>query len=119
MFGFLNSLIGGRQAGAPAPAPNLGGGSDFAAQLAQLAQQNNFGSGMIGGLPEAMQNLPETKVNTKKPEGAPEQSGFDKFFGGIDSTLSSPSKTLLIGGLGQIDPRLALAGLLTSGFMNR
>ena len=116
--------IGGKQLGGMAPAPSLGGGSsDFAQQLSQLAQQNNFGhGGMIGGLPQAMQNLPQgdgAKVNEKKTVEAPEQSGFGKFFGNIDSTLSSPSKTLGIGALGQIDPKLALAGLLASGFWNQ
>lgn len=125
MGSFGSQLIGGKQLGAPAPAPNFGGGLDFSKQLAELAQQNNFGhGGMIGGLPQAMQNLPESpKVNDKKPspvvEETPEQSGFGGFLGNIDSTLSSPSKTLGIGLLGRMHPNLALAGLLASGFMNR
>lgn len=133
MASIFKTLIGEKQLGGMAPPPmmgrsnGVGGNADI---LAQLAQQNNFGQGgMIGGLPQAMQNLPETagtpKINSKDKapssviEENPEQSGFGKFFGNLDSTLSSPSKTLGIGALGQINPYVGLAALLASGFMNQ
>lgn len=99
--------IGGKQLGGIAPPPMLGGGQSVDA-ISRLARENNFGQGgMIGGLPPS------------PPQETPEPSGFGKFFGNLDKTLSSPSKTLLIGGLGQVDPKLALAGLLASGFMRQ
>lgn len=122
MASVMQRLIGGKQIGAPAPAPMLGGTHGVggnADAIAQLAMQNNFGQGgMIGGLPGAMQNLPEGGSEVP-PKETQEPSGLGKFFGNLDSTLSSPSKTLGIGALGQIDPRLALAGLLASGFWNQ
>ena len=118
--------MGGKQLGGMAPAPMLGGGPGVGVDsISQLARENNFGQGgIIGGLPQAMQNLPQSadqKVNEKKPvtDETSGQSGFGGFLGNIDSTLSSPSKTLGIGLLGRMHPNLALAGLLASGFWNQ
>lgn len=121
----FQQLFGGQQVAPAAPAPQLGGTTGVGGDaLSRLAERNNFGSGavgsgIIGGLPEAMQNLPQGLPPGTQGIQPEEPSGFGKFFGNIDSTLSSPSKTLGIGALGQIDPRLAMAGLLASGFIRQ
>lgn len=129
----FQQLFGGQQVAPAAPAPQLGGTTGVGGDaLSRLAERNNFGSGIIGGLPEAMQNLPTQQIGAATPSMADmaaennfggsepqKQGGIGQFFGNIDSTLQSPAKTLGIGALGQIDPRLAMAGLLASGFIRQ
>ena len=134
---------GSVQGGAPAPAPMgmppglLGGDSmktlsaptqtpttDIAG-LAQSASQSDPPLAMpMEGPPEGPPQPYGEYGKPGGPSGPPQtetpQSGFgDKlggFFGNIDNTLQSPSKTIGLGLLGNIDPRLGYAGLLASGF---
>ena len=139
----LKTLFGEKQLGAPAAAPQFGGqgggllgqqsGPEGLMRILANAGQNPF----MGGIEALQGQNPElfakpqvaTPVPTKNEQfGPPDElfeSGPDKKAGikgflsqfgkGIDETLSSPSKQLGIGLLGQIDPRLSLAGLLAGG----
>ena len=129
----LPSIIGGKQLGGQAPAPNLGQGllgqqmspEELMKLLTMTEQGNNFGG--IGAVQNQVPELFKPKGPPFETKGPPESlktgpekkegiKGFLSQFGkGIDSTLSSPSQQLGIGLLGQIDPRLSLAGLLAGG----
>ena len=105
-------LIGGKQIGAPAPAPQLGGGPLLGRNPLEVMQQQTppdlltppSMAGMLGEAPPA---------DTTSDE---QVGGFDKFFNNLDSTLNSPSKALGLGLLGRVNPALGVGGLLMSGF---
>jgi len=134
MLASFGSSLGGGQLGdiappfQPGPSPGLLGGPPPQANpaigmpdiagLAQSASQSDPALAM------PMEGPPQPYGQPGGPSGPPQdetpQSGFgDKlggFFGNIDNTLQSPSKTIGLGLLGNIDPRLGYAGLLASGF---
>jgi hypothetical protein len=78
------------------------------------------GNGFVG--PPTLENDPTqfTPPVTPGKEAATagKSNPFNQFFGNVDQTLQSPSKVLGLGLLGQIDPRLGIAGLIASGFLN-
>ena len=72
---------------------------------------NDDPSGLLGEDNPALKALRETPLPEEN------KSGIGGFFGNLDDTLSSPSQTLGIGLLGQLDPRLALLGLGAGGLL--
>lgn len=109
----LPGLLGSTQIAPAAPPPNMGPVTGIPTNpeaISALARQNNFGSGIFGSTPVSDLASGSQAGNSNTKGGG--------FFDNLDKTLSSPSKTLGIGLLGQLDPRLALAGLIASGFMN-
>ena len=133
---------GSVQGSVPAPAPMgmppglLGGDSmktlsaPTQTPIADIAGLAQSASQSDPALAMPMEGPPQPYIDANQygkpggPSGPPQtetpQSGFgDKlggFFGNIDNTLQSPSKTIGLGLLGNIDPRLGYAGLLASGF---
>lgn len=124
---FLPSIIGQNQLGPAAPAFQPG----QMGLLGGIQQPNPIQDilGQIGGIDALQKDNPQlfnipapTPPEVEKeplisgPEKKEGIKGFLSQFGkGIDSTLNSPSKQLGIGLLGQIDPRLGLAGLAAGG----
>lgn len=124
----FSSLLGGQQIAAPAPAitpPQAGGlgqGSDsLAARLAALSTKTppNPLQEAISQPASEMLGSATAPISAMGPPEAQSEGGFgDKiggFFGNLDQTLQSPSKTIGLGLLSRIDPRAGLAGLLASG----
>ena len=136
----LKTLLGQKQLGAPAPAfqpgemlGQAGGLGNIQDELLKpqglLSLLQSLNQGPEAPISEAVESLPAEQAGPPSPQfGPPDElfeSGPDKKAGikgflsqfgkGIDETLSSRSKQLGIGLLGQIDPRLSLAGLLAGG----
>lgn len=123
----LASLFG-RGVGAPAPAPNLGGGGllggrDLAREIGELSQQGNFGQPLSQSLEEA-ETFPIGELTTDDIQ-ADDGPGFfgrakgfgSGFFEGLDAQLQSPSRTLGIGLLNQARPGAGNAALGLMGLL--
>ena len=119
------SLLGQKQLGGIAPPVNLGGPMSG---MSMLASQNNFGKDPIQegkSVAEAAAPMPSGLLGENNPAlkalNATNQqpSGLGGFFGNLDDTLGSQSKVLGLGLLGQLDPRLGLAGLLAGGLLGK
>lgn len=130
----LKTLFGDKQLGQVAPSfqPGMtsqtGVGGTLQSELLKpqglLSLLQNLNQGPESPVTEALESVPTQTPPVGPPdelfESGPDKKagikGFLSQFGkGIDETLSSPSKQLGIGLLGQIDPRLSLAGLLAGG----
>ena len=128
----LKTLFGEKQLGQAAPAfqpgmtsqTGLGGTlqSELLKPQGLLSLLQSLNQGPEAPISEAVESLPTEQFGPPDElfESGPDKKagikGFLSQFGkGIDETLSSPSKQLGIGLLGQIDPRLSLAGLLAGG----
>ena len=130
------SVIGSKQLGSPAPPPTIGQSGGAGGLLGQQIDPDELmriltrsseanSTGALAAVQNQNPDLfakPETggPPNTDDLEAKPDKldriKGFLGQFGkGIDATLESPSKQLGIGLLGQIDPRLSLAGLVAGG----
>lgn len=126
----FSSLLGGQQIAAPAPAitpPQAGGlgqGSDsLAARLAALSTKappnplqqaiSQPASEILGGATAPISAMGPPEAQSEGFGGIGDKVGG--FFGNLDQTLQSPSKTIGLGLLNRIDPRAGLAGLLASG----
>ena len=123
----MPNLIGGQQIGPAAPAFNLGGimppvdrlspeVGGLPAMLAQVMPQG----GAENPVQDAQAGLPEREMmGPPEAQDDPLAGGgfFNSFFNNLDTNLQSPSKVLGLGLLNQINPNLALGGLLAGGLL--
>jgi len=115
----VKALIGEKQLGGPAPSPGGVGGAGglLGGSPGALANLSQFGMSNSGTIEEAV--TPPASEQVGPPEsraGTGDQPGLlGKFFNNLDQTFSSPSKQLGLGLLGNVDPKLGIAGLLASG----
>ncbi len=113
------SLIGGKELGAAAPAfqPGQTGGllDGFQQNIESLpgGPSPDFDvNSVIGSLrPQEATQAPAPPVEQSQGD----QGLLGSFFGGIDQTLQSPSKTIGLGLLGRVSPGLGIAGLGAAG----